>query len=204
VDGALLRAAQEILGSELATAIHAELAPVVELASAQEVSEIRPSRPVRAPAGAGGEDRLPEPTLEAPMEDQLRTVERRLVTDPAPGSLPLLLVATVDPSTLQELNRALVGVASLEPVTDALAILESLGEDDVVVVDCRRPSVRLETLLALGPELPDGARVVLWREDANVKRQLSALGSGMPGDWICCGPDAAAEDVATVCRVLFE
>jgi hypothetical protein len=208
VEGPLFRAAQELLGHELAEAIRLELAPIVRMTASQEISEVRPSTPVEGYAPLPPdepEDDFPELTVEAAPEEPFEAPRRQAaVTDPAPGSLPLLLVASVDPSTLQQLGRALAGVASLEPARDALAILENLGEGDVVVVDCHRPSVRLETLLALSPELPGEARVVLWREAADLEAQLAAFGSGLPRDWIRCGEDADADDVAAVCRVLFE
>ena len=77
-------------------------------------------------------------------------------------------------------------------------------ETDLVVIDCRRPVVSVETLLALGPELPPGARIVLWGERADLEHRLSTIGIALPQSWVCCGPHASAEDVGAVCRVLLD
>ncbi|HJL16486.1 MAG TPA: hypothetical protein RMH99_12565 [Sandaracinaceae bacterium LLY-WYZ-13_1] len=251
VRGPLYHAAQEVLGPQLAASIRDELMPVTDMVADEEISEVRPSTPVRgyaplpeAPARvADGDDAFPVlevteaegddfpvleiaeaddddfPVLElasdVPTEDVLHPFDgdgeeapdsgRRpmQLTDPAPGRMRKLLVASRDPEALSELSRALVGVAALQPVADALAILEQLGPEDVMLVDCGRPTVRLETLLAMAPEIPAGARIVLWRERPDLEQQLSALGDGLPGDWICCGDHATSEDAAAVCRVLF-
>lgn len=221
VEGPLYRAAEEVLGAELAASIRDQLTPLVEMVAYDEVSEVRPSTPGLRPTPLDDDD-FPELTIEgAANDDDFPVLELEddaasepapsrlaarplLLTDPAPGTVPTLFVASLDPTAVQELGKAMVGVAALEPVSDALAVLEGLGEGDVVVIDCRRPSVGLGTLVALAPELPKGARVVLWRERPEQHEQLAQLGTGMPKDWICCGADAKPEDVATVCRVLLQ
>jgi hypothetical protein len=208
VDGALRNALETTLGADVAVSVCDELAPVVELVSEAEVSEIRPSWPALLRAE---DDDDPELTIEFEEEPLPATMPpvrapRPLVpTNPAPRELPLLLVASSDPSSVGRLGHALGGVAFLEPVRDALSMLEAFGRGDtkLIVLDCVHPSVRAETLLAMQPELPEGARVVLWGEAPELERQLATLGDGLPDTWVLCGPNASAPDVAAVCRVLL-
>jgi len=85
-------------------------------------------------------------------------------------------------------------------------VLSNLGPtgSGLVVVDCRRPAVSVETLLALAPEMPRESRAVLWGERYDLEHHLSQLGASMPVEWVCCGPKATAEDVAAVVRILLE
>lgn len=128
-----------------------------------------------------------------------------LLTDPAPRGLPLVLVSTSDPARIDQLGQALLGVATIIAVSDALAILDGLGEGKgaLVVVDCRRPTIQLETLLAMAPELPRRHHIVLWGERPDLERRLSVDGDGLPDEWVCCGAKAEADDVGAVCRVLL-
>ena len=212
----LFRAAEEVLGTSEARAIVDELAPIVESVGRQEVSQVRPSRPalavLLAEEEAADEDDFPELVMEEPPlvhQPRVSYPGRRphgRLTDPAPDSLPLVLLATVDPGTVQALSSALAGHASLEPVRDALELLDDAdgATVSILVIDCRRPSVRLETLLALAPELPQGTRVVLWGERADLRERLAMLGSGLPEAWVRCGDGATALDVAAVCRILHD
>ena len=208
VDGPLFRAAEEVLGTELAVAIRDQLTPLVEMVAYDEVSEVRPSTPGLRPTPLDDDD-FPILTIEgiddAPAVEKARPVAppRLFLTDPAPDQVPVVFVASHDPISVERLGAALVGIAQVEPLTDALAVLDRLGEGDLVVIDCLHPSVGLGTLVALSPELPKAARVLLWRERQEQHEQLASLGSGMPEDWICCGADAEPEDIATICSVLM-
>ncbi|MEC7518932.1 MAG: hypothetical protein VYE22_03650 [Myxococcota bacterium] len=198
VEGPLLRATEELLGADLASAISDELAPMVRMLDDAESSGVRKSVP--APPALPDFERAP-----APLPDRPRATGHRLMaTDPAPSSLPIVLIASGDPGAVEALSLALAGHATVEPVRDALAILENLGGDDaaVVVMDCRRPVVRVETLLALSPELPPDSRVVLWGEPRNLDDSLRMLGVGLPPSWVRCGREARQDDVAAVCRVI--
>lgn len=123
-------------------------------------------------------------------------------TEPEPDLLRVVLVCTADPMRAAGMGRAMAGTARVQPISDALAILSEPA--DLVVVDCVRPTVRLETLLSVAPELPEGCRVVLWGEAPDFRKQLGILASAIPDTWVSCGVDAEAEDVAAVCRVLLE
>ncbi|GAB5546665.1 MAG: hypothetical protein SangKO_064250 [Sandaracinaceae bacterium] len=199
VEGPLLRAAEELLGADLGAAIRDELAPMVRMIDDAERSGVRKSVP--APPAMPRMDYAPAPPV---LPTPPRREQRNMATDPAPRSLPIVLVASDDPSAVEALSSALAGHATIEPVRDALAIMEGLGGADaaVVVMDCRRPVVRVETLLALSPELPADSRVVLWGEPRTLDQSLKMLGIGLPPSWVRCGREAREDDVAAVCRVI--
>jgi hypothetical protein len=202
VEGPLFRALVHVLGEPSASTVCDELAAVTAMVMDEEVSEIRPSWPVLALDPA--ED---DPELIIEMEAEVVEVSSvPTATDPAPRrDLPLLVVASSSPTTLSMLSVALGGAAYIEPARDALALLEGLGRNDagLIVLDCKRPTVQVETLLAMQPELPAGLRVVLFGEPRGLERHLEAAGAEMPASWICCGTDASVEDLAAVCRVLL-
>lgn len=219
IENALFLAAEQSLGSELARSIVEQLQPIATMAAGQEISTVRSSWP--SPRGAGGpravdalDDALrleldDEESEEADVlilvDDDDEPPRRPLLTDPAPRGLPLVLVSTSDPARIDQLGHALLGVAMIVVVSDALAILEGLGEGKgaLVVIDCRRPTIQLETLLAMAPELPRRYHIVLWGERPDLERRLSVDGDGLPAEWVCCGADAEADDVGAVCRILL-
>jgi hypothetical protein len=188
IDGPLYLASKEVLGEQAAQGIREELAPVAAVVESDEISGTRPSWP---------ELRIEDiEDFQRPTDPMVRTITREL---------PLLLVASCDPSSVGKLSFELSGCAYIEPVRDATAVLEGLGvqEATLIVVDCRNPTVQAQTLLALGPEMPPGSRIVLWGERPSLERELEQLGGGIPDTWVCCGQGASVEDVAAVCRVLL-
>lgn len=147
---------------------------------------------------------LDEDGNEEEEESVLQTGRVMVTQRPRRGEVPFILVSTEDPSSISALNQALGGAATLEPVGDALAVLQGLtdGRASLLVVDCARPTVRLETLLALTPELPDGTRIVLWSEPRDLAQRLTG-GLSLPASWVCAGSSAGAEDIGAICRVLL-
>ncbi|MCB9593398.1 MAG: hypothetical protein H6719_11760 [Sandaracinaceae bacterium] len=204
VRGALFAAAEQVLGQGAAESLEGQLLPVAEMVRSTEVSSVRPSRPPgrTTPGDFPEVTYVPPPVLSHPPAEPGPLYP----TDPAPERVQIVAVASMDPGGLSEMSRALVGVATVHAVRDALAILEELDqrETDLVVVDCRRPVVSVETLLALGPELPSDARIVLWGERADLEERLGVIGIELPDNWVCCGPHASAEDVGAVCRILLD
>jgi len=204
VSGALFAAAEQVLGLNAAEMIEDQLMPVALMVADEEVSSVRPSRPA---GPADDDDDAPEiswvlPPVVTPPRGGRRPV---LATDPAPAHTPIVLVASTDPNGVEQVTQVLAGVATIHVVGDALAILDELAyETAMVVVDLRRPVVSVETLLALGPELPSQTPIVLWGERSNLEDDLEAIGISLPSSWVCCGPQASAMDVGAVCRVLLD
>lgn len=205
IRGALFHAAEQTLGTSAAESIVEQLEPMATMLAEEEVSSVRPAPP--CPEPSVDEDNFPEISISAPPPARPQLTSRAgHETSPAPAILTSILVASVDPRSVQEMGLALSGVASIEPVTDALSILEHLErtEMSIIVVDCRRPAVSVETLISLAPEFPEGVHIVLWRERADLESSMAAMGIPVPPDWVCCGTDASAEDVADVVKILME
>lgn len=211
IAGALFHALEQVLGDAAAESVVAQLEPMAAMLADEEISSVRPSGPaLEEPANEHGEDDDEFPEIRVAVTPDLVAPQvggRALfATDPAPAMLPTILVASVDPGGVQELGLALAGSATVEPVGDALAILEHLDRDDtsLVVVDCRRPAVSVETLITLAPELPSDARILLWGERHDLEQHMEGLGIPIPQSWVCCGPDASAEDIAAIVRILMD
>lgn len=204
VEGPLFRALVHTLGEAAASTVRDELSAVTAMVMDEEVSEVRSSWPALA---LDPDDDEPELIVEMDMDvDEVEVAPPPNATRPAPGrDLPLLVVASSNPTTLSMLSVALGGAAYIEPARDAIALLDGLGRNDagLLVLDCKRPTVQVETLLALSPELPAGLRVVLFGEPRGLERHLEAAGAVMPETWVCCGSDASVDDLAAVCRVLL-
>ena len=202
VSGALFAAAEQVLGLNAAESIEDQLMPVALMVADDEVSSVRPSRPA-----APNPDDAPElswvlPPVVTPPSGRQRPA---LATDPAPAHTPIVVIASTDPNGVEQVTQVLAGVATVHVVGDALAILDELAFGTaMVVVDLRRPVVSVETLLALGPELPSQTPIVLWGERMTLETDLEAIGISLPSSWVCCGPLASAMDVGAVCRVLLD
>ncbi|MGE3630897.1 MAG: hypothetical protein AB7P00_13430 [Sandaracinaceae bacterium] len=209
VEGALVHAAVQMLGAEAGDAIKAEMAPIVSMVAEREISTVRPSTtPPRGQPIIKPESDYPEIEI-GHSEPPVRTARGQRAaspTVPGPISFARVLVASMDPASVAELSRWLAGAATVEPVRDALEVLDNLGYGScgLVIVDCRRPAVSVETLLALAPDMPKDARVVLWGERHDLEQHLARLGVRMPGEWVCCGPAASAEDVGAIVRILLD
>jgi hypothetical protein len=199
VRGALFQAMEELLGADTAAAIRDELAPLLgrmDVEGEAEITHVRPTWP-----GLDASKSAPDfPIIELDEPEPEERHER--ITAPAPGNMPIVLVASADPATVSALAGAMAGAGLVEPVRDAIVLLDALETASVVVLDCRYPSVRAETMIAVEPDLPRGTRVVLWGDPPSLDAQLSSIGAKVPKEWIRCGREATADDVATICRVL--
>lgn len=182
VSGPLFEAAEQVLGQERAEAIQEGLQPVLAMIP-NPISSVVPS-------GACPPESIEDVTSSGSW--------------PAPAALPRVLVASASPSGIEKLGGSFAGTAEVEAVNDALEMLDELAErDSMLIVDCRSPSVSVETLLALAPELPRDSQIVLWGERHDLEASLASFGMSMPPAWVCCGPGASADDVAAVCRILI-
>lgn len=204
VEGPLFRALMQTLGEAAASTVRDELVGLTAMVMDEEISTVRSSWPALALDVDDGE---PELIIEMDADmDEVEEPSVPAVTAPAPRrDLPLLVVASSNPTTLSMLSVALGGAAYIEPARDALALLDGLGRNDagLIVLDCKEPTVQVETLLAMEPELPAGLPVVLFGEPRGLERHLEATGAAMPAAWVCCGNDASIDDLAAICRVLL-
>ena len=89
--------------------------------------------------------------------------------------------------------------ARAEDVISLLAALNDLkGTPAVIVLDCRRPSIRPMALAVLADELPASVQVMLWGAEAELRDQLEQLSPGV-ARWLSCGQDDNLQTVAQKC-----
>jgi hypothetical protein len=97
----------------------------------------------------------------------------------------------------------------LEPETiridDVMELLHALndarGYRAVIVLDCKRPSIRPVALAALAEELPATVQVVLWGAGSALRYQLAHL-SPSASTWLNCSEDDDLQSVALRCEAL--
>lgn len=178
-----------------------------------QTSEVTPMRPRRLEPAEYEQAVVDDPLglelagpleLPEPIDDELlfETGQRRISRR---ARKPLVLVASRDGSSVHQLMGLFHGNALLVHVDDAFTLLAALQEEgarpDVVVVDCRSPSLQPATLAALAPDLPKNAFVLLWGGDEDVRAQLRSLGARIE-QWQTCDGVATPEDVANACLAL--
>jgi hypothetical protein len=189
---------------------HAHVAPTQ---AAPRPGDARPVQPRGADPSTYGREIIDDPLglelagpleLPEPIQDDFlyETGERRISRR---TRKPLVLVASRDGSSVHQLMGLFHGNALLVHVDDAFTLLAALQEEgarpDVVVVDCRSPSLQPATLAALAPDLPKNAVVLLWGGDDDVRGQLRSLGARIE-QWQTCDGVATPEDVANACLAL--
>jgi hypothetical protein len=97
----------------------------------------------------------------------------------------------------------------LEPPTaraeDVISLLAALSElkdaPAVIVLDCRRPSIRPMALAILADELPPNVQVMLWGAEAELRYQLEQLSPGV-SRWLSCHQDDDLQAVARKCSAV--
>jgi len=91
------------------------------------------------------------------------------------------------------------------PVSDVMELLKRLSDApnarSVIVLDCRRPSIRPIALAALADELPRNVQVVLWGASKGLRYQLARL-SPSASSWFNCSEDDDLQSVALRCENL--
>ncbi|HEY6728190.1 MAG TPA: hypothetical protein VI197_29475 [Polyangiaceae bacterium] len=89
--------------------------------------------------------------------------------------------------------------ARAEDVISLLAALNELKDTAaVIVLDCRRPSIRPMALAILADELPATVQVMLWGADVTLRHQLEQLSPGV-ARWLSCDQDDDLQAVADKC-----
>jgi hypothetical protein len=116
-----------------------------------------------------------------------------------------VLVASIDALLLQRLTPWLDATAELMQVVSVRELvrdLEVLADSRVVLlVDCRRPSVRPTAIAALADELPTTVSVVLWGPNDEQERAILAVSPAVRR-WITVQADVRPKELAFRCAEL--
>ncbi|MFO7180559.1 MAG: hypothetical protein DIU78_017800, partial [Pseudomonadota bacterium] len=177
-----------------------EPASAPRLRRAQSLGRIPtvPARPVCSePAGPHSGDR---PALSWALEYSPPSMPDRVVS--TARRLPLVLVSTRDPELVQRFAAWLDPRAAVVRVSRLTDLLADLGESSqrrtLIVLDCREPLVRPQSLAGLAEELPAAVRVVLWGATRELERALFQI-SPATARWVVCSPEMTESDVAERC-----
>jgi hypothetical protein len=116
--------------------------------------------------------------------------------------MPIVLLASSDPNLVRCFAAWLDPRATVQPVSNVLAILHEVngseGRRVVVLYDARSPSIRAIALAALAEDLPDSARVVLWGVSSETYSQMLGVSANV-AKWLSCGTDFTTHDVVAQC-----
>ena len=116
--------------------------------------------------------------------------------------LPLVLVSTRDLELVQRLATWLDPRAAVVRVARLAELLLDLDSSQrrrtVIVIDCKSPLIRPQSIAGLCEELPSSVRVVLWGATSELTRLLYQI-SLHTAQWVHCSPDMTDTDVAERC-----
>ncbi len=119
------------------------------------------------------------------------------------GAKPQVFVASQSQTFVTGLAQFLE--PELVRVDDIMMLLRGLHHAgdarSVIVLDCRRPSIRPVALAALAEELPSRVRVVLWGAKTALRYQLAQLSPATTA-WFNLSVDEDLESVALRCEAL--
>lgn len=116
--------------------------------------------------------------------------------------LPVVFVATRDIELVRRFGAWLdprAAVVRVSRLIDLLLDLQDGGDRrTVIVLDGHVPPIRPEALAALGEELGDNVRVVLWGGSQQLSTQLSELFPHV-AEWLVCPDSTPLSDVVERC-----
>lgn len=119
---------------------------------------------------------------------------------------PRLLAASADAQAIAALQRCVPESGSVTPVTDLVGLLDALDTpglaEPVLLVDCRKPTVHVSSIVAIGEDLPRGTTVVLWGASDEAWRELDRDRTPLCR-WVRCSHEATTEDVGSLCSMLL-
>lgn len=127
---------------------------------------------------------------------------RGQVKEGAPRRLPVVFVATRDIELVRRFGAWLdprAAVVRVSRLIDLLLDLQDGGDRrTVIVLDGHVPPIRPEALAALGEELGENVRVVLWGGSQQLPSRLSELFPHV-AEWLVCPDQTPLADVVDRC-----
>lgn len=159
-------------------------------------ARLRPLQDLAEREGAASQ----RPTSQAYTRGTARALGMPLDSDSPP---PKVFVASQSLTFVKGLEHFLEPPAArAEDVISLLAALNDLKDTPaVIVLDCRRPSIRPMALAILADELPVTVQVMLWGADVTLRSQLEQLSPGV-ARWLSCEQDDDLQMVADKCSAL--
>jgi hypothetical protein len=148
--------------------------------------------------------------LQRPSDSDQGHTARPLPQDPtsehASAQPRLLLGASSDTAALAGLAQHLGASASVIAIGDLVGLLDALEEpgvvEPIVLLDCRRPTVHVTSIAAIGEDLPRGTSIVLWGASDDAWRELDR--DRLPNvRWVRCSQEATPADVAALCAMVL-
>lgn len=150
-------------------------------------------------------DQLKDPDSKSPRNDPGHTAR------PEPGSSAdtrprtQLFGASADGEAMRALGVYLMGSAHVSQVDDLVGLLDAIEEpglhEPIVLLDCRRPTVHVTSIAAVGEDLPRGTTIVLWGATEEAWRELDR--DRLPNvRWVRCSAEATTDDVGSLCQML--
>jgi hypothetical protein len=121
---------------------------------------------------------------------------------PASRSVPFVVIATRDSNLMRKLTAWLDPRAAVLRARNIMGLLHDLEDTSharsVIVIDCKNPSINPTAMAALADELPATVQVVLWGATPELESALRAI-SEKTADWLYCGADLRAKEIAARC-----
>ena len=121
-------------------------------------------------------------------------------------TLPVVLAATRDESRLRALETYLEGTAAVAQITDLASLLDAFASpirtDRLLLIDCMRPSVHVNTVAAIRQDLPRGTTVVVWGINEATWSALEREKTSTTR-WVRCSQEAGNDDVGSLCAMLL-
>jgi hypothetical protein len=116
-----------------------------------------------------------------------------------------LFGASSDGDAMRALGVYLMGTAHVSQVDDLVGLLDALEEpglhEPIVLLDCRKPTVHVTSIAAIGEDLPRGTTIVLWGASEEAWRELDR--DRLPEvRWVRCSVEATTDDVGSLCQML--
>lgn len=228
IEGPLQREIEGTVGADAAELVAAQLAPIVAHASASAV--VRQPEPARRdafgseqPTGvvAAAPARGGRPDLARTARVKLSPDQMKKLRDGDPGdtSRPeapspssdaaraqqVVFTASADSAAVDSLRVYLAGSMVVVRIDDLVGLLDALEEpgllEPILLLDCRRPTVHVTSIAAIGEDLPRGTSIVLWGATEDAWRELDR--DRLPHcRWVRCSHEATTDDVGSLCAML--
>lgn len=121
-------------------------------------------------------------------------------------ALPRVFAASQSNSLPSALQTYLAGTATVVQVTDLVSLLDALDESgagpQLLLMDCKDPSIHVGSVAAMRDELPVGTTVLVWGVDEVTWRTLAPENS-QTNRWVRCSQEATTDDVGSLCSMLL-